>query len=220
MAWTHRGRRRRRGRSLRLHLRRGRRLPCRRQCYCRAQSKLKYSSYSFLHSYRRSSHSDQRLFLSRLTTFPGTGGHVCETNLSSRNAAAFSQFTVGPRIRQGIAPISLSAFRCNTCPFFWHLITVKMRPNPAGMAPSDACRPYEKNRTPSCMGHRRGDFPSPTCGPARARKSCAAAASIRQTGCAEFLSASRAFRQETPLPGDPAHRRTHMDGQRHRRAGR
>ncbi len=33
------------------------------------------------------------------------GWYVCETNLPSRNAAAFSQFTVGLRIRQGIAPI-------------------------------------------------------------------------------------------------------------------
>ena len=43
--------------------------------------------------------------LSQLAAFLGTGGYVCETTLSSRNATAFSQFTVGPRIRQGIAPI-------------------------------------------------------------------------------------------------------------------
>jgi len=44
--------------------------------------------------------------LSQLAAFLGTGGHVCEMTLSSRNATAFSQFTVGPLIRQGIAPIS------------------------------------------------------------------------------------------------------------------
>src|SRR6266850_1333347 len=168
VAWTRRGRRRRSGRSLRLHLCRCWRLPCRRQCYCRAQSRLKYSSTSFPHSYRRSSHSEQRLFLSRLATFPGTGGHACETSLSSRNAAAFSQFTVGSLIRQGIASISLPAFRCNDCLSSRHLLTVRMPPNSGGMAPSDACRPHEKNRTPSRIGHRHSDFHSPTCRPARA----------------------------------------------------
>jgi hypothetical protein len=45
------------------------------------------------------------MVLSQLAAFVGTGGYVCETTLSSRNAMAFSQFTVGPGIRQGIAPI-------------------------------------------------------------------------------------------------------------------
>ena len=218
MVWTHRGRRRRRGRSLRLHLRRGRRLPCRRQCYCRAQSRLKHSSYSFRHSHRRSSHSDQRLSLSAGNV--SQQGWVClrDEPLLSQRRGIQSIYRRPPYPSRNRSYFSLR-LPVQHLPLLLASDNSEDAPKPGRVAPSDACRPHEKNRIPSCIGHRRGDFPSPTCGPARARTSHAAA-SIRQTGCAEFLSASRAFRQETPLPGDPAHRRTHMDGQRHRRAGR
>jgi len=184
-----------------LHLCRCWRLSCRRQHHRRIQSRKNYSLTSFLHSSCRSSHSDQGFILSRLAAFLGTGGCDCETRLSSRNAAACSQFTVGSRIRQGIALISRFAFRCNTCPSSWHLITVKMRPNPAWDGSSECLRAHENNRPSSFIGHRRSGIPIAPCCPARSRRS--AAPSIRLSGRAEFFRTSR---QETPLSGNPAHR--------------
>ena len=120
----------RRGRRLCLHLRRVL-APALPPATPLPRTKRRISlAYDFLHSFRRSSHSDQRLFLSRLQRFSVTGGDLCETTLSSRNAAAFSQFTVAPHIRQGIAPLSLLRRSVQRLPLF-----------PASVNSEDASKP-------------------------------------------------------------------------------